>query len=82
MYLAIQCFPPLILLCCLYWMPESPRWLMMNHRHNDARKTLLKLHEEEEAHIEIAQIAAQSALDVTLPSSYWAMFAKPSYRKR
>jgi hypothetical protein len=36
----------------------------------------------EEAAIEIAQIRAQMQIDRTLPKSYWAMFAKPSYRKR
>lgn len=81
-YTAIQCFPSLILIIGLFWLPESPRWLMLKDRNEEARTILLKLHAPEEAAIEIAQIEAQAALDRTLPSSYWAMFTKPSYRKR
>ena len=55
---------------------------MLNDRKEEARRVLLKLHAPEEAAIEILQIEAQTVLDRTLPSSYWAMFAKPSYRKR
>lgn len=43
---------------------------------------MLKLHTPEEAAIEIVQIQAQMEIDKTLASSYWAMFAKPSYRRR
>lgn len=36
----------------------------------------------EEAELELQQIAAQMQIDRTLPSSYWTMFKKRSYRKR
>jgi hypothetical protein len=79
---AVGCLPPLILLSGIYWLPESPRWLMINGRYEEARRNLLKLHTPEEAAIEIVQIQAQMEIDRTLRSSYWAMFTKPSYRKR
>ena len=77
-----QGLPALLLLCFLYWLPESPRWLMLRGRHDEARRTLLKLHIPEEADIEYTQILAQTEIDKTLEDSYWAMFSKPSYRKR
>jgi len=74
--------PVAFLLAVMYWLPESPRWLLMNDRYEEAQKNLLKLHTPEEAAVEIAQINAQMQIDRTLPSSYWHMFKKPSYRKR
>lgn len=55
---------------------------MLKGRHDEARHHLLKLHTPEEAAIEIVQIQRQMEIDAKLDNSYWAMFAKPSYRKR
>ncbi len=66
----------------MYWLPESPRWLLMNDRYDEAQRNLLKLHTPEEAAVELAQIHAQMQIDRTLRNSYWIMFKKPSYRKR
>ncbi len=79
---AFQCLTPMILLCGIHWLPESPRWLMLKGRHEEARKNLLKLHTPEEAAIEIIQIQRQMEIDAKLEDSYWSMFVKPSYRKR
>ncbi|KAI1847736.1 hypothetical protein JX266_006231 [Neoarthrinium moseri] len=35
-----QCFIPLILLFFVYFLPESPRWLLSKRRRNDALKSL------------------------------------------
>jgi sugar porter (SP) family MFS transporter len=80
--LAIQVVWPTILLCGLYWMPESPRWLLINSRAEEANNILRKLHTPEEAAIEYIQIKKQMEIDARLPSSYTSMFTKPSYRKR
>ncbi|KAK0387729.1 hypothetical protein NLU13_3974 [Sarocladium strictum] len=77
-----QGLPSLILLGLLYWLPESPRWLMIQGRYDDARENLLKLHTPEEVEVEFVQIRTQVEIDRTLPSSYWAMFANKNYRKR
>jgi hypothetical protein len=81
--LALQCLPVTVLLLCMPWMPESPRWLVMRDRLDDARQVLLRLHEPREAEIEMQQIQAQIQIDRTLPSDWYTMlWKKPSYRKR
>ncbi len=81
--LALQCLPATILLFSLPWIPESPRWLVMKDRIEDAELVLRKLHEPREAEIELQQIQAQIKIDRTLPNDWLTMlWKKPSYRKR
>jgi sugar porter (SP) family MFS transporter len=80
--LAFQCLPVALLLVGIWWMPESPRWLLMNDRIEEAERTLRKLHTPEEAAIELVQIRRQMEIDRRLDSSYLSMLTKPSYRKR
>lgn len=80
--LSFQCLPVLLLLMGIYWMPESPRWLLSQDRVEEAEKVLHKLHGPEEARIELQQIRAALNAGRLLESSWWSMFAKKSYRKR
>jgi MFS family permease len=86
--LALQCVWPVLLLAGLYWIPESPRWLIMNDRVEEAKVILERLHstpgdaDNEYALAEFYQIQKQVVIDKTLGSTWMHMFKKPSYRKR
>lgn len=80
--LALQCLPATLLIIFMPLLPESPRWLIKNDRDAEAERVLMKLHEPEEAAIELQQIRAQINIERTLPSDWYTMWKKPSYRKR
>ncbi|KAK3050522.1 hypothetical protein LTR09_008161 [Extremus antarcticus] len=85
---AVQCFWPLCLVIGLWWVPESPRWLIWKGRHEEAKTILLRLHDDPAdpshtlARTEFIQMERQIALDRTLPTSWMHVIKKPSLRKR
>jgi SP family sugar:H+ symporter-like MFS transporter len=54
--LGLAVVPSLILLVGMYFMPETPRWLVSRGRENEARDVLLQSRTEEEAENEIREI--------------------------
>jgi len=40
----LQCMPALIQLTFIYWVPESPRWLISKERYEEAETILAKYH--------------------------------------
>lgn len=56
--------------------------MVLRDRAEDAEEILKKLHNPEEAAIELVQINHQVTLESSLPSGWIDMIKKPSYRKR
>ncbi|KAF4629543.1 hypothetical protein G7Y89_g8598 [Cudoniella acicularis] len=74
-------------------VPESPRWLLINNHPDDAWRVVERLHATKDsdghalvsfAQEEFYQISRQAQADQIIASeeSFWALFTKPSYRRR
>ncbi|KAH7014095.1 general substrate transporter [Microdochium trichocladiopsis] len=69
--LAMQLPLPLMLSVLVFWLPFSPRWLVMQGRHEEAKAVLLKLHHDKDnvaasddlVEQEIVQVREQIALE-------------------
>ncbi|KAK6373981.1 hypothetical protein LTS17_007951 [Exophiala oligosperma] len=86
--LAIQCVPTVLLAAGVYFLPESPRWLINKDRHDDALKSLVRLHRSKAdpdnvfAHREYLQIKEQHDEDERNQVTWSQMWTVPSYRRR
>lgn len=79
---------PLLLLIGCYWLPESPRWLVLQNRDAEAWKILARIHHDPTdpqnlaAHAEFIQIQKQVTHDKETTPTWWQMFSQPANRKR
>ncbi len=86
--LGIQCLPAVVLIIGLFWLPESPRWLLMQGRESEAQAVIMKLHEEESgdktfAEREFNQMKQQIEYEQEVSIKSWTqLFSKPSNRRR
>jgi sugar porter (SP) family MFS transporter len=61
--LGIEILPAVLWVILLCYLPESPRWLLVKGRIEDARKVLLKMASKEETDAQIAEINTSSTKD-------------------
>lgn len=87
--LAFQCVPALILVCGIYFLCESPRWLVEKDRHEEAHSVLTKLRNDGSleseglVELELKEIQDVIAADRLHNQTSWkTIFTKPSWRKR
>lgn len=88
--LGIQCVPAVILIIGLFWLPESPRWLVQHGQDERAREVLKLLHSdlggdngEDFSEREYTQIKQQIEYEREVDiKSWWVLFTKSSYRYR
>lgn len=86
--IAIGCFPPLLLLLTMPWLPESPRQLLVQGKEDEAWAIVRKLHtsrddpDHEYATAEFFQMKSQHTLESKLNGSWLEILKRPSYRKR
>ena len=87
--LAFQCLPALFLLGGIFWLQESPRWLVERDRSEEAYEALKKLRahgnelEQEVVSLELQEIRDVVAADRVHGQTSWkTILTKPSWRKR
>lgn len=84
--LAFQNIPSLILLFGIFFLNESPRWLMEQDRHEEARAVLRNLRsdrDDETVELEFREIRDVIIADRAAGSTSWSsIFARPAWRKR
>ena len=84
--LAFQCLPPLILLCGIWFLQESPRWLMEKDRFEDAHAALARLRSGtavDQIELELHEIRDVIAADRLHNQTSWkTIFTKRSWLRR
>lgn len=86
--LGVQLVPAAAMLIASFWMPFSPRWLIMQGRDEEALETLRRLHggthggDDQFYMKEFHQIKSQHEIEKNESLGIVAILRRPSYRKR
>lgn len=77
----LQAICTVVIIAGIWWMPESPRWLMNKGRHEEALEILVKYHAEgdhndEFVQLEYSEIKAAIALDKEIGHTGWVDFLR------
>ncbi|GAB7364943.1 hypothetical protein MBLNU230_g5728t1 [Neophaeotheca triangularis] len=86
--LAFQCVPALVIAIGIWFLYESPRWLVEKGRISEARHNLMRLRSgspdtETQVELEMREICDVVAADRANEQTSWTtIFTKPTWRKR
>lgn len=78
--LGLETAPAVVYFVCLYLVPESPRWLLMQGRHDEALIVMTRVTNPEQARRDINAIGASLAADSNRPTQQQplaVLFSKP-----
>ncbi|KIW26295.1 uncharacterized protein PV07_09400 [Cladophialophora immunda] len=84
----LQMAPSLLQICCVYFLPESPRWLITKDRSEEAYDILVKYHAEgdrdsEFVRAEMAQMQTTIRLELEASRKSWlSVVHSPGMRRR
>ena len=73
--LGLETVPALLYFFCLHYVPESPRWLIMQGRNNQALAIMNKISDPDQAEKDLAEITAN--LNNSEQASFGELFQKP-----
>ncbi|CDZ97669.1 hexose transporter [Phaffia rhodozyma] len=84
----LQATPSVIQVCLIYFVPESPRWLVSKGRHADAQRVLARYHTDNNneqdplVEFEMAEITQSLELEKQNSTSWASLTATKGNRKR
>lgn len=76
---------PLVYFAVMWYLPESPRWLMRRDKQDAAAKALVKVHKEDKNYdpsSDIAEMMEDVARDNNSDGGWWDMVADPIERRK
>ncbi|CAG9992928.1 unnamed protein product, partial [Clonostachys byssicola] len=85
--IALQCVPALVLAIGVWWLPESPRWLLLNDRADEAHRIFYQAQPAHNTHevadnSEFELLQRQIMQEKTYPTAFSDLFTNPGMRKR